>query len=306
MTAISPTVRSRHEKDPQWPSNRVKRAHHAFTSGDFDVYGYDVNGWDSRGRDRAGYAAADYVADPALDEMIYTLAPLLDGPTNPASLLRKTLPASGRIVDLICEFWPSATLRDDIRKIEEAEGPVCVARSVDQHGSIHVELSVVPEWPEEGRMNPRGLRFTFDRDVAIRAEDPVGTINFSVTTYDGDEFPDWTAVTDLRTVDDVGAAASLFVSGFRPDRMAYAISIEDGPDGGVVAATAISDADAEEGKAAGIVAGDFLFLQSAYSPLEALQIVGAERRLRTSALADMLERGIAVEMDQRADAPTFG
>jgi hypothetical protein len=220
--------------------------------------------------------------------------------------LCKSIPASAVVLDCICEAWPSATVKDLLRDFEhEGDTNIEITRTADIHGIISIELSVVPDWPEEARMWPRGLQFEFGYEPSMRAVDPLVTTSFSVTTHEGDSTPDWAAVTDLRTIEEVSAVAARFVAAFRGDRLYHAISVEDDAHGGHLAATPISDADAEEDKcAADLVSGDLVCVEMGSSALEALEAVKKYHRVRSLVLKEMLDRGIALEAETAV--PTFG
>jgi hypothetical protein len=312
MSVISPTVRRWYEENPDWAASPVLRRNRNFgTSKNVDIHGFDEFGWDERGFDRAGYSASEYLVDPSLDDLVYSLAFRIKGPANPAAPLSKTLPASGAVLEILCEAWPGATVHDRLTKaledIDHANGgSVVITRTIDIFGGIAVDLSILPESPDDGRMSARCLKFKFDREVALRAQDPVKTTSFSVTVYNGDEFPDWDAVTDLRSKAEITEAAEGFISGFRGNRFYYAISVEDDELGGHVAATAVSDESTEdECRAASLVSGDYLFLEMASSPVEALQAVKDLERIRSHALREMLDRGMSFALEPDSSPSTL-
>jgi hypothetical protein len=312
MSTISPTVARWYEENPDWASSKTLRATRNFgTSKDLDIYGFDVFGWNDKGRDRAGYSAADYAADASLAGIVSAHAHSLRGAPNPVSPFRKIYPASGVVFDRLMDAWPTATLDDALQPRPEGsefypDPSIVISRRV-YHGAILVDLTINLASPDGGTMWPRRILFTFDYDAAMRASDPVGTTSFSVTVHESSETPDWYAVTDLGNLEELSSEAARAISAFDGDYLYYAISVEDDDLGGHVAATVISDEFADDERhAAREISGDYLCTHLGRTKADALQRVKEAGRFKTSALNEMLDRGIAIELENQLPAVTFG
>lgn len=292
----SPTVRHWFEDDAGWFRNKALRAARNFgTSRDVDIYGFDLHGWNEQGVDRAGMSPGDYAEYPSLEVIVSRLARQIGPSYDPVSPLKKTLPASRIAMDVLFGAWPHASMSDSIAGLDVAgDARVSILRTYEADGGVSVSLCVEPEWPETGRMWSRGLSIEFGVVAAMQAADPVGTVSFGLTVDDGGHEPEWTAVTDLQTAEDVALAVEDAMRTFNPGWLVYAISVVDGPDEGRLAATAVSDLDADEGETrlAGLVDGDLICTQHALEEIDALERLRRSGRLRSSALIDMLERGM--------------
>lgn len=310
MRMISPTVKSWYDDNPDWTTNKTLRATRNFGTGkDVDIYGFDVNGWDESGVDRAGYTAADYAADQDLSALIARHAPRIKGARNSYSCLRKILPASDAVLSCMLESWPHAEIHDGVTATvpERDLGTIfdpgaVISRTIDSIGTIAVELNVIPASPDGGKMWARSVKIAFSHHSAYDASDPVNTVSFDVSVFETEGIE--TTLTDLATLEDVSYEVGRILADFDPEMRSYAICVEDGA-GGCISAVALSDETAETDESAcGAVSGDYLFMEAARSREEALLRVRDRGRLRTAALMEMLDRGLALEAG--AAPPSFG
>lgn len=283
---VSPTVKWRYEENPSWTAHKGMRQQYGFgTSKNEDIKGYDLEGFNDRGVDRAGYSAADYASNPRYQGVVVPIARQLCRGYQLLVPLRTGLDLTDRVMSVLIDVYPEAEVRDlDGRDpAAAAYGTSMIVRGFSASGEIYAGLYAT------GPEGERHIYFQCDQMTALNRD--IGKpYSMSCNISDPQDIEEWGrhhSYTSLSDLDEVEDAVRHHLTDFMPYVLEYAICIVDGETEPLLEAVPLNGDEGQE------FAGDRIGRALGHDEAQALSNFLASGNVRTRALAEMTERGIA-------------